>query len=216
MALTFYTGQGSPYGWRVFLALERKGIPYELKILSFSEGDTKKPGFRAVNARGKVPTIVDDGFVLGESLAILEYLDERFPDQPKLYRGDAKARARTRRLILEVGEYLNKEGMDPIFAEFFDKGDAAPDAANVEKARTRIREELEFFSKELGRGPFFGGAEPDALDFVFYPEYAYVKRITFRKPDTGLTELVPKAIAEWGARIEALPYFDKTYPAHWR
>ena len=49
-----------------------------------------------------------------------------------------------------------------------------------------------------------------------YPWYAYVKRITFRKPESKLTEVVPAAIAQWGARIEALPYFDKTYPAHWR
>jgi queuine tRNA-ribosyltransferase len=43
-----------------------------------------------------------------------------------------------------------------------------------------------------------------------------VKRITFRKPETKLTELVPAAIARGPKRIEALPFFDKTFPAHWR
>ena len=43
MALDFYHGHGSPYGWRVWLALEFKKIPYNLKVLSFQAGDTTKP-----------------------------------------------------------------------------------------------------------------------------------------------------------------------------
>jgi len=41
--LTFYYGSGSPYAWRVWLALEHKAIAYELKMISFSAGDLKKP-----------------------------------------------------------------------------------------------------------------------------------------------------------------------------
>ena len=74
MALTFYYGSGSPFAWRVWLALEHKQIAYELKVLSFDRGDTRTPEFLAINPRGRVPTIVHDGFKLWESLAILEYL----------------------------------------------------------------------------------------------------------------------------------------------
>jgi hypothetical protein len=57
----------------------------------------------------------------------------------------------------------------------------------------------------------------DALDLVLYPWVGgYVNRISFRKPDSKLTELVPAAMGEWCKRIERLPYFDKTFPAHWR
>jgi len=89
MALDFYHGHGSPYSWRVWLALELKAIPYELKVLSFQAGDTTKPEFVALNPRHQVPTIVDDGFALWESTVILEYLDERFTSGAKLYPGDA-------------------------------------------------------------------------------------------------------------------------------
>ena len=41
MALTFYYGSGSPYAWKVWLALEHKGVPYEGKRLSFDNKDTK-------------------------------------------------------------------------------------------------------------------------------------------------------------------------------
>src|SRR5262245_47841317 len=74
MALTFYYGSGSPFAWKVWLTLEHKAIPYDFKLLSFDRGDTKKPEYLAVNPRGQVPTIVDDGFALWESTAITEYL----------------------------------------------------------------------------------------------------------------------------------------------
>jgi len=51
MPLTFYYGSGSPYSWRVWFALEHKRIPYELKVLSFSAGDLKKPEYAAINPR---------------------------------------------------------------------------------------------------------------------------------------------------------------------
>jgi len=218
MALAFYHGHGSPFSWRVFLALEHKRIPYELRVLSFSEGDTKKPEFVAINPRHHVPTIVDDGFTLWESGAILEYLDERFPSPDAthaLYPGDVRGRARIRRLIREVDSYLDQEGLDPIFAEHFFKEGAAPDEAKVARARERLKEELEYFAREL-RGAFLAGETPSAADFVLYPEYAYVKRITFRKPELGLTELVPAPIEAWGKRIESMPFFEKTFPPHWR
>jgi len=218
MALVFYHGHGSPYAWRVWLALEHKRIPYELKVLSFADGDTKKPEFVAINPRHHVPTIVDEGFTLWESGAILEYLEERFPPKDaaeSLYPGDARARARIRRLGREIESYLDQEGLDPIVMEHFFKDGAAPDDARVAKARERVKEELAYFSREL-RGKFLAGDTPTAADFVLYPEYAYVKRLTSRKPELALTELVPAPLAQWGKRIEALPYYDKTYPPHWR
>ena len=215
MALDFYHGHGSPYSWRVWLALEAKGIPYDVKIMSFQAGDTRKPEFMAINLRHTVPTIVDDGYALWESMAILEYLDERFTTGVKLYPGDAKARARIRRLIREAEEHVGIEAIDPITDEYFGKKEA-PDAAKVEPAKARLREEMEYFAKEL-TGPFFGGDTVNALDLVLYPWVGgYVKRISFRKPESKLTELVPAPLAEWARRIEALPYFDKTFPAHWR
>ncbi len=79
MSLVLYYGSGSPYAWRVQLALEHKALPYELKVLSFSAGDTRKPEFIALNPRHRVPVLVDGDFVLYESNAIVEYLDEAYP-----------------------------------------------------------------------------------------------------------------------------------------
>src|SRR5689334_1889011 len=105
MSLTFYFGSGSPYAWKVWLALEHKGIPFEAKRLSFDSDDTKTPAFLAINPRGRVPAILDDGFALWESSAIIEYLEERFPQNPLLPK-DIKARASVRRMVNEADNYL--------------------------------------------------------------------------------------------------------------
>ena len=215
MTVDFYHGHGSPFSWRVWLALEAKAIPYELKVLSFQNEETKKPEFRAVNPRGLVPTLVDDGFVIWESLAILEYLDDRFQSGVKLFPGDAASRGRVRRLVMEIEDYVYNEGISPIVDELFWSGDKGPDPEIVAKARGRLAEELEYMAKEL-KGKFFAGDSLTAADCVMAPLLQYCKRITFRKPETKLDELVPAALRDYSKRIESLPYFDKTYPPHWR
>src|SRR5688572_14352045 len=215
MALDFYHGHGSPFSWRVWLAQEHKQVPYELKVLSFQAGDTEKPEFVAINPRHQVPTIVDDGFALWESMAILEYLDERFTGGKPLYPGDAKARARLRRLSFEIQSYLRSAGVDPIVDELFWKDGAPPDVDKIAKAREVVQRELRTMAGEL-QGDYLAGAEPTAADFMLYPEVGYVKRITFRKPETRLAELLPPEIVAWAKRVEALPYFDKTFPPHWK
>lgn len=215
MSLVFHHGHGSPYSWRVWLALEHLGVPYELKVLSFSEKDTRKPEFVAINPRHQVPTIVHDGFALWESLAILEYLDEIVPAR-RLYPGTAQERARIRRLVREDEEHLDGKGLTPIYDELYRRPEGeAPDEARLEAARRKLVEEMEYFGREL-RGPFLAGAEPTAADFVMYPDIAYVKRIGAKKPASKLEGILPPAIAQWAARIESLPYFEKTFPPHWR
>lgn len=215
MSLAFHHGHGSPYSWRVWLALEHLGLPYELRIISFSDKDQLRPEFVAINPRHQVPTIVHDGFALWESLAILEYLDEIAPAR-RLYPGTPQERARIRRLVREDEEHLDGKGLTPIYDELYKKPEGvAPDEARLEAGRKKLREEFDYFGREL-RGAFLAGEAPTAADFVMYPDIAYVKRIGAKKPESKLAGILPPPIAQWAARIEALPYFGKTFPPHWR
>ena len=215
MALTFFHGHGSPYSWRVWLALEHLGLPYELKVISFSDKDQLKPEFVALNPRHQVPTIVHEGFALWESLAILEYLDE-IAGGHRLFPGTAQERARIWRLVREDEEHLDNKGLTPIYDELYKKPEGvAPDETRLEAGRKKLREEFDYFGREL-RGAFLAGDAPTAADFVMYPDIAYVKRIAAKKPQSKLEGILPPPIAQWAARIEALPYFGKTFPPHWR
>jgi len=218
MALTFYHGQGSPYSWRVWLALEHLKVPYELKVLSFQAKDQLKPEFVALNPRHQVPTISDDGFNLWESIPILEYLDERYGVEgpARLYPGTEVERARTRRIVKEIEGYLRGEGVGVMAEQLFFGGEGVqPDMAVVSKARDTIAAELRSLEREL-KGPFFGGETPCAVDFVLAPELGYVNRIQFRKPESNVGTVVPEAMQAWHKRIQALPFYDKTFPPHWK
>ena len=82
MAIELYWGSGSPFAWRVMLTLEVKGLTYDSKLLEFSKGEHKTPAYLRLNPRGKVPTLKDGEFVVYESIAIMAYLDRKYPDPP--------------------------------------------------------------------------------------------------------------------------------------
>jgi glutathione S-transferase len=214
MALTFYYGSGSPYSWRVFFALEHKGVAHEARVLSFSQREHHSPEFLAINPRHQVPAIVDDGFALYESNAILEYLEERFPG-PKLFPGDLRTRATTRRLIAEIDNHLLGHG--DVFRDqlFFKSDPATVDTDALAGARRGVLEEWARFEREL-QGDFLRGGELSAADFALYPALAMAARYDKKRPELELVASIPTGLKAWMGRIEALPYFDKTYPPHWR
>lgn len=213
MSLLLYSGSGSPFVWRVELALEHKGLAYSRQLLSFSARDTERPEFAKLNPRRKVPVLVDDDFVLFESAAIVEYLEERFPDQPALFPSDVRERALVRRVVREIdGEFQQAE--HALSQEFFFKPSDARNAAVIAEAERVALAELAYFEK-LVQGEFLLGAL-SAADFALYPFVALLARYELRDPSLGFTRALGPRLSAWKARIEALPYFDKTYPPHWQ
>ena len=82
MALTLYWGSGSPFAWRVLLALEHKRLPYESQLLHFDKQEQKSPQMLKLNPRGRVPVLKDGDYVVFESVAVLYYLDVKYPQAP--------------------------------------------------------------------------------------------------------------------------------------
>ena len=105
MAMQLLVGNKNYSSWsmRAWVLMRQLGIEFEEVQLRFdSDGRT---GFREAIARvspaGRVPVLVDDGFAVWDTLAITEYLHERFPDRG-VWPADAKARARARSLCAEM------------------------------------------------------------------------------------------------------------------
>jgi glutathione S-transferase len=214
MGITLYYGSGSPYAWRAQLALEHKALPYELKVISFAAGDTRKPEFLALNPRHRVPVLVEDDFVLYESSAIIEYLDEAYPGRgAPLFPGDARTRAIIRRMIREVDDDFDK-ALDPLTTQAFMKKPEERDAKAIADSRTALVDELALFSGAM-RGDYLAGPL-SAADYALYTLLAFVWRSEIKLPDLNADGMLTPQLARWKARIEALPYFDKTIPPHWR
>lgn len=212
--LVFHYGSGSPYAWRVWLALEHKQVPYELKLQSFSAGDLKKPEYLAINPRARVPAIDDDGFTLYESVAIMEYLDEAYRSGLPLYPGDAKQRALVRRLVQEADQYY-AIAMERIVDQVLFTPQERWDLDAIAAARAGLAQELGRWERCVA-GAYLAGPQPTAADFTLYPLLALTRRMEKKKPDLDLAAMTGPAVAAWIGRMEALPIVQKTWPPHWK
>lgn len=214
MSITFYYGSGSPYAWRVQFALEHKALAFERKVLSFAAGDTRKPEFLALNPRHRVPVIVDGDFVLYESKAIVEYLDEAYPGRgAPLFPGDARQRALVRRLVEEADNYFDK-ATDPIVEQAFEKKPEEREVARLEAGTAGVREEYALFTRAMA-GEFLAGPL-SAADFALYPMVAFLDRCALKLQGFDPQSLLTPELAAWKRRIESLPYFESTVPPHWK
>ena len=99
--IKLYTYFRSSAAFRVRVALNLKGLAYDPVFVHLPRGEHRKPEYAAVDPQALVPTLVDDGRALSQSLAIIEYLDETHP-KPRLLPEDPVGRARVRSLSLLV------------------------------------------------------------------------------------------------------------------
>lgn len=99
---TLYTFFRSSTSYRLRIALSLKGLDWEQQYISLPKMEHRDPTYLDVNPQGLVPALVDDGHVLGQSLAIIEYLDEAYPEPPFLPE-DIFERAYVRRLSQIIG-----------------------------------------------------------------------------------------------------------------
>lgn len=212
MAVVFYYGSGSPYAWRVWLALEHKGVSFELRTLSFDAGGLRTPEFLALNPRGRVPVLVDEGFALCESAAIVDYIEERWPAGPRLFAADLRERARQRQMIREADQYFAAAMELLVDAVLFTPPERRSPAA-IEKAVAAIRAEAANWEGPAANG--FLAGELSAVDFTLYPCAALVDRIGARAPGTVPAGIFGGQVRSWMERMKALAIVTKSWPPHW-
>lgn len=219
MAIEVYWASGSGFSWRVLLALEVKRIPYESRVLEFSKGDNRRPEFLAINPRGRVPALRDGDLSVYESVAIMAYLDRRFPDPP-LFGTTPRESAPIWQSVLESVSYLDVHTEAFILPIY--RGRTEGQEEVIRAAVTGVHDELARLDATLATRPWLAGAALSAADLVAYPDVASILRAAGKPAaapfDTGLLPLDARypAVAAWMARVEALPGYDRTYPPHWR
>jgi glutathione S-transferase len=219
MAITIYWASGSCPSWRVLLTLEHKQLPYESRLLDFSKREHKSAEHLAMNPRGKVPVLRDGDYSLYESIAIISYLESKYPERPVLGRTPTETGLIWRQ-VSEVMAYV-EPALDRVCIPIY-RGAAAEQIDAVRSAAHDVAGQLAPFETSLAARTWLVGDEPSAADYALVPQVGHLHRAMSRPIAQDLDlELAPvasrfPAIAAWWDRIRALPGFERTYPPHWK
>jgi GSH-dependent disulfide-bond oxidoreductase len=116
MAYTLYTA-ATPNGWKISIALEEMGLPYQVKLIDFASNEQKSDWYLKLNPNGRIPTLLDDGFAIFESGAILIYLAEK---TGKFLPKDVQGRSRVLQwLMFQMGGIGPMMGQANVFFRYF-------------------------------------------------------------------------------------------------
>ena len=198
----------SSASFRVRIALALKGLDYEYVALNLQRNEQLSPAYAAASAAQAVPLLQDGEASIAQSLAIIEYLDERYP-QPPLLPGDALARARIRALALDVAceiHPLNNLRVLRYLVHDLGVGDEAKDAWYrhwVERGLAVVERQL---ADSPATGRFCHGDAPTLADCVLVPQIFNARRFDCR------LDHVPTVMRVFEACMQ-LPAFESTQPS---
>ncbi|QCP53191.1 maleylacetoacetate isomerase [Trinickia violacea] len=198
----------SSTSWRVRIALALKGLTYDYLPVDIRAGAHREPDYvDHVNPSASVPALAEDGFHLGQSLAIIEWLDAQYPE-PRLIPLELDARIRVLELSyliacdihplnnLRVLRYVQDVlGVTPEQKDAWYQHWIAQGMAGVERLLTRY-----------GRGPWCFGDEPTLADCCLVPQIGNALRM-----GSDLTAY-PRSLAVYRHAIEH-PAFEMARPA---
>lgn len=196
----------SSWSLRPWVMLKHTGAPFEEEVIGLDLPDTDR-NIRRFSPSGRVPALVDGALTVWDSLAICEYLNEKFP-AAQLWPADAAQRARARSVSAEMHsgfQSLRNECGMKILEQFPARELSAATRADVDRIVSLWTDCL-----DRSAGPFLFGARPCIADGMYAPVVARVR--TYSIAVSGAARDYCEAMWSWaplqawveGARSEAL------------
>jgi glutathione S-transferase len=199
--LTFYHTPLSINSRRVWVTLLEKGLSFRAIEVDLS-GDQFKPDFLQINPFHHIPVLVDDGFRVIESLAILDYLEVKYPT-PSLMPEAPDAVAKTRMIeMVTLNELV--PAINPLTRQMMGFGEVNPE--DIEQAKQKADVVLQFYIRSLDNGLYFGDNQLTLADIVagtFAPWFEPL----------GLPMQNYPVLQQWTARLMERPAWQITQPS---
>jgi GST-like protein len=160
-AMTLYTAP-TPNGWKISIALEEMGLPYEVRVIDFATNEQKSDWYVKLNPNGRIPTLVDDGFAMFESGAILIYLAEK---TGKFLPRDVQGRSRVIQwLMFQMSGVGPMMGQANVFLRYFPEK-IQPAIDRYQREVTRL---FGVIDRQLGASQFVAG-DYTIADIALWP-----------------------------------------------
>ncbi|RYD55277.1 MAG: maleylacetoacetate isomerase [Sphingomonadales bacterium] len=192
----------SSAGYRVRIALNLKGAAYERREVMLLENQQRSPQHLALNPQGLVPALEADGMVLTQTLAIIDWLDTRYPE-PRLIPAEPQARAHALAQAMVVGMDVHPLNNLRVMRRLKSMG--VEEEARNDWTRHWIAEGFAALEAMAGEGSYLGGDAPGIADLFLVPQMFNARRF-----DTPL-QAFPKLVAI-DAAATALPAFAAAHP----
>ncbi len=202
--IKLYDYYRSSSSYRVRIALRYKGLAFETVEVDLLEGTQKNDEYAQLNPQKLVPTLVDRDFVLTQSPAILEYLEEAYPQNPLLPE-DIRARAKVRQLSMIVGCEIHPLNNLRVWKGYVGGVLGADEAQMRDWYAHWIMQGFAAYEALLGGDGFSVGNAPSLADVYLIPQVYNARRF-----DVDLT-VYPK-ICAIEARCLEIEAFDKSAP----
>ena len=198
----------SSASYRVRIALALKGLDYEYVPVHLLRNEQLAESYAQISPARLVPLLDDDGRLVTQSLAIVEYLDETHPEPP-LLPGDALARARVRALSLDIGCEIHPLNNLRVLRYLVRDLKVTEDDKN-RWYRHWVESGLEVVERQLvaheATGTFCHGDAPTLADIVLVPQIHNAQRMDCR------LDHVPTVMRIFTACMQ-LDAFAKTQPS---
>jgi glutathione S-transferase len=194
---------------KVLMVLAEKGAKAELIEVDVLRGEDKRPEHLARMPFGEIPAIVDGGFVLYESRAIIRYLDQRLPGA-SLTPSDPRQRGLMEQWISVEQSYVSGPVWDlvragPVYdiirqSPAVDLFPPPPSDERVAEARAELKRAFGVLDAALANGPYLAGPRFSLAEVTFLPYLTYLSA-------SGGADLIAehRHLAEWWERISARP-----------
>jgi glutathione S-transferase len=178
---------------RVWRGLLEKDIPFEGIVMNLN-GDQFQPDYLKIHPFHHVPAIVDDGFRMIESIAILEYLEIKYPT-PALLPKDTQALATVRMVqMVSTNELMPKT--KPLILE-------NQDSSKFIEAKQHVEKILEFFAENLKDNSYFGGDNLSLADIIVGTDISFL-------PHLGIDFIKYPNLKNWFERLMQRESWQKT------